>query len=65
VKSFILASRRHLFEPLPGYSHLAPQHQLAAVQRLCDTGALLNAATSTKTDTESHDVLEGKEANIQ
>ena len=22
------------------YAHLAPQHQLAAVQRLCDTGTM-------------------------
>ena len=34
------------------YAHLAPQHQLAAVQRLCDTeGVTLDGATGTKTDT--------------
>jgi len=33
------------------YSHLAPQHQLEAVQRLCDTGAAQNGATDTKTST--------------
>jgi len=33
------------------YSHLAPQHRLAAVQRLCDTGAVQNAASDTRTDT--------------
>jgi site-specific recombinase XerC len=31
------------------YAHLAPQHQLEAVQRLCDTGAVQNRATDTKT----------------
>jgi site-specific recombinase XerD len=33
------------------YAHLAPQHQLAAVQRLCDTEAVQKAATDTSTDT--------------
>lgn len=33
------------------YAHLAPQHQFAAVQRLCDTGALRQGATDTRTDT--------------
>ena len=36
------------------YAHLAPQHQLAAVQRLCDTnepGAVQNGATDTRTST--------------
>jgi site-specific recombinase XerD len=32
-------------------AHLAPQHQLDAVQRLCDTGVALNEATDTRTDT--------------
>jgi site-specific recombinase XerD len=33
------------------YAHLAPHHQLAAVQRLCDTQAVQNGATDTATDT--------------
>ena len=33
------------------YAHLAPKHQLAAVQRLCDTGAAQAAASDTRTDT--------------
>ncbi|HEY6337119.1 MAG TPA: tyrosine-type recombinase/integrase [Candidatus Sulfotelmatobacter sp.] len=33
------------------YAHLAPQHQLAAVQRLCDTGAVQNAPSDTRADT--------------
>ena len=33
------------------YAHLAPQHQLEAVQRLCDTGLALGGATDTRTDT--------------
>jgi integrase len=33
------------------YAHLAPQHQLEAVQRLCDTGVAQNGATDTKTST--------------
>ncbi len=35
------------------YAHLAPQHQLAAVQRLCDTEAARKESTGTKTDTSS------------
>jgi hypothetical protein len=35
------------------YAHLAPKHQLAAVERLCDTGAAQNEPTDTKTDTSS------------
>jgi len=33
------------------YAHLAPQHQLEAVQRLCDTTTAQTAATDTKTST--------------
>ncbi len=33
------------------YAHLAPQHQLEAVQKLCDTGGAQNGATDTRTDT--------------
>jgi site-specific recombinase XerD len=33
------------------YAHLAPKHQLAAVERLCDTGAAQNEPTDTKTST--------------
>src|SRR5208337_230704 len=33
------------------YAHLAPQHQLEAVQRLCDTGTVQNGATGTRTST--------------
>jgi site-specific recombinase XerD len=33
------------------YAHLAPKHQLAAVQRLCDTGTAQKAASDTRTDT--------------
>src|SRR5207253_6509019 len=35
------------------YAHLAPKHQLAAVQRLCDTGTKQKAPNDTKTDTGS------------
>jgi Phage integrase family len=35
------------------YAHLAPQHQLAAVQRLCDTGAAQKSLTDTKTSTSA------------
>ena len=31
------------------YAHLAPVHQLQAVQRLCHTGITQNEATDTKT----------------
>jgi integrase len=33
------------------YAHLAPTHQLAAVESLCDTGAAQTGATDTKTNT--------------
>ena len=33
------------------YAHLAPQHRLAAVQRLCDTEAVQKASSDTRTDT--------------
>ncbi len=35
------------------YAHLAPQHRLAAVQRLCDTEAVQKATSDTRTDTGS------------
>lgn len=35
------------------YAHLAPQHRLAAVQRLCDTEAVQKTASDTRTDTGS------------
>jgi hypothetical protein len=34
-----------------GYAHLASQHRLAAVQRLCDTEAVQTTARDTTTDT--------------
>ena len=33
------------------YAHLAPSHQLAAVQSLCETDVAQNGATDTKTST--------------
>lgn len=33
------------------YAHLAPKHQLAAVQRLCDTGTAQTAPSDTRSDT--------------
>jgi site-specific recombinase XerD len=33
------------------YAHLAPKHQLAAVEKLCDTVAVQSSATDTQTDT--------------
>jgi integrase len=36
------------------YAHLAPQHQLAAVQRLCDTESVQSGSTDTRTDTASN-----------
>ena len=35
------------------YAHLAPKHQLAAVQRLCDTGSGQQAPSDTRTDTSA------------
>jgi site-specific recombinase XerD len=41
------------------YAHLAPKHQLAAVQRLCDTGATQAAPSDTRTDTDKSADFEG------
>ena len=35
------------------YAHLAPKHQLAAVQRLCDTGTGQKVPSDTRTDTSA------------
>ena len=35
------------------YAHLAPQHRLAAVQRLCDPEAMQKTASDTRADTGS------------
>jgi integrase len=35
------------------YAHLAPKHQLAAVQQLCDTGSAQQASSDTRTDTSA------------
>jgi hypothetical protein len=47
------------------YSHLAPQHQLEAVQRLCDTGTAQNGATGTKTSTSDLEHAEPITASSQ
>jgi integrase len=55
------------------YAHLAPQHQLAAVQRLCDTmtrteeepGAAQNGATGTTTSTGDSAAVEGSAEVVQ
>jgi site-specific recombinase XerD len=39
------------------YAHLAPQHRLAAVQRLCDTEAVQKAPSDTRTDTGVTDAV--------
>lgn len=41
------------------YAHLAPEHQLEAVQRLCDTGGAVMDATDTRTDTETIQSMNG------
>jgi hypothetical protein len=56
-----------------GYAHPAPQHQLAAVQRLCDTitrteeepGVARNGATRTRTSTGASEVVEGGAEAVQ
>jgi integrase len=48
------------------YAHLAPQHQLEAVQRLCNTGlAHQNGATDTKTSTSELELVEPITASLQ
>jgi integrase len=39
------------------YAHLAPAHQLEAVQRLCNTGSARSKATDTRTDTTPFELL--------
>jgi len=46
------------------YAHLAPQHRLAAVQRLCDTEAVQKAASDTRTDTWLRDALAPQPASV-
>jgi hypothetical protein len=40
-----------MIQVTPQYSHLAPQHQLEAVQRVCDTGSTQEGSTDCKTST--------------
>ena len=46
------------------YSHLAPQHRLAAVQRLCDTEAVQNGSSDTRSDTSANAPQTAKAANF-
>ena len=43
------------------YSHLAPQHQLAAVQKLCDAAATQKGETDGRTDSGVHQGLAQKQ----
>jgi integrase len=55
------------------YAHLAPQHQLAAVQRLCDTkalpdekaGATQSSATDTRTSTSDIEAFGSESVKLQ
>lgn len=47
------------------YAHLAPTHQLAAVQSLCDTGTAQNGATDTRTSTSDLEQAEPVTASHQ
>jgi len=42
------------------YAHLAPQHKLVAVQRLCETMTAQSGATDTRTDTDLQSVAYDK-----
>jgi site-specific recombinase XerD len=44
------------------YAHLAPEHQLAAVERLCETESALEEATDTRTSTEASLAVEERVA---
>jgi site-specific recombinase XerD len=46
------------------YAHLAPNHQLAAVEKLCDTVAVQDSATDTKTDTKRFEESESAPRTI-
>jgi alanine dehydrogenase len=47
------------------YAHLAPEHQLEAVQRLCETKITQKGATDIQTDTEPLSCLEGCSAVME
>jgi len=48
------------------YAHPAPEHQLAAVQKLCrDSQAAQSEATDTKTDTRTPKVVQVAGAKVQ
>ncbi len=42
------------------YAHLAPEHELAAVERLCETEAAQKEPTDTRTDTSPEAVVESE-----
>jgi hypothetical protein len=41
------------------YAHLAPQHPVAAIQRLCDTGTVQESSTNTRTETSQKSPQKG------
>jgi site-specific recombinase XerD len=47
------------------YAHLAPEHQLAAVEKLCETKGALNEATDTRTSTDANRAISRGEALVQ
>jgi site-specific recombinase XerD len=47
------------------YGHLAPQHQLAAVQRLCNTENAQKTSTDTKTSTSGFEAVASGPAAVQ
>jgi hypothetical protein len=46
------------------YAHLAPEHQMAAVERLCMSSGTLDSATSTRTDTAQNVTAESNDAIV-
>ena len=47
------------------YAHLAPEHQLAAVQRLCDTEGTQKTSTDTKASTSGFEAVASGPAAVQ
>jgi hypothetical protein len=47
------------------YAHLAPEHQLAAVERLCETESVQEEATDTRTSTEPSMPVNAQVALVQ
>jgi hypothetical protein len=47
------------------YAHLAPEHELAVVEKLCETEVRLEEATGARTDTSSNEASIKETVSLQ